>query len=146
VPIGSAAIVTAGILIAAIPLWAQRPSADTIPVAVVQRFVDAANARDILGMMATVAPEAIFSVLPSGTILGAGQDSIRAFYAAIFARLKPGFTVEVTRRMQDGGFVIDHEVFHQQGLQTPTGQATWVYWVAGGLIRHAWTLRPPQAP
>ena len=133
------------LLFAGTPLWAQRRAADTLPTAVVQRFVDAANARDIPGMMATVAPEAVFSVLPSGKILGAGHDGIRAFYTAIFAQLKPGFAVEVAGRTHDRGFVIDHEVFHQEGTPAPSGEATWVYWVAGGLIRHAWTLKPPPA-
>jgi len=130
-------------LLAATPLCAQQPVADTLPAAVVQRFVDAANARDIAGMMATVAPEAVFSVLPSGKTIGAGRDSIRAFYAATLARLAPGSTVEVARRMEDRGFVIDHEVFREEGTPAPTGEATWVYWVAGGLIRRAWTLKPP---
>jgi hypothetical protein len=59
--------------------------------------------------------------------------------------LKPGFAVEVAGRTHDRGFVIDHEVFHQKGTPAPSGEATWVYWVAGGLIRHAWTLKPPPA-
>jgi hypothetical protein len=65
----------------------------------------------------------------------------------MFAPLKPGFSVEVARRIHDGGFVVDHEVFRNEKAPAPTGQATWVYWVTGGLIRHAWALEPPpQAP
>lgn len=83
------AVVAAGTLGFGSPLSAQRRDTDTLAPAVVQRFVDAANARDIPAMMVTVAPEAVFSVLPSGEVLGAGQESIRGYYAAILARLKP---------------------------------------------------------
>ena len=142
-----AAVVPAFVLVAVNQLWAQRRDVDTLAPAVVQRFVDAANARDVPGMMATVAPEAVFSVLPSGEVLGAGQDSIRAFYTAVFARLDPGLWVDVASRIRDGSFVVDHEVFRKRGAQAPTGEATWVYWVTGGWIRHAWTLKPPpKAP
>jgi hypothetical protein len=141
VRIAVTAMVAAGTLGLGSPLSAQR-NTDTLAPAVVQRFVEAANARDIPAMMVMVAPEAVFSVLPSGEVLGAGQDSIRGFYAAIFARLEPSFSVEITRRIHDGAFVIDHEVF-----RNAKGQAPWVYWVTGGLIRNAWTLKPkPPAP
>jgi hypothetical protein len=68
-----AAVVPALVLIAMNQLWAQRRNVDTLAPAVVQHFVDAANARDVPDMMATVAPEAVFSVLPSGEVLGAGS-------------------------------------------------------------------------
>lgn len=141
------AVVAAGTLGLGSPLSAQRRDTDTLPPAVVQRFVDAANARDIPAMMVTVAPEAVFSVLPSGDVLGVGQDSIRGFYEAIFARLEPGFSIEIARRIHDGVFVVDHEVFRNAKGQAPIGRATWAYWVTGGLIRRAWTLKPtPPAP
>jgi len=147
VRIAVTAVVAAGTLGVASPLSAQRHDTDTLAPAVVQRFVDAANARDIPAMMVTVAPEAVFSVLPSGEILGAGQDSIRGFYEAIFARLAPGFSIEIARRIHDGGFVVDHEVFRNAKGRAPIGRATWVYWVTGGLSRRAWTLKPtPAAP
>jgi hypothetical protein len=85
VRIAVTAVVAAGTLGLGSPLPAQQRDTDTLAPAVVQRFVDAANARDIPAMMVTVAPEAVFSVLPSGEVLGAGQDSIRGFYAAAAA-------------------------------------------------------------
>lgn len=141
------AMVPVGLLLSGKDVWAQHHGADTLAPAVVQRFVDAANLRDVPGMMTTVAPEAVFSVLPSGEILGGGQDGIRSFYVGAIADLKPGFRVEVARRIHDGSFVVDHEVFHEEGIGKPTGQATWIYWVTGGLIRHAWVLEsPPRNP
>jgi hypothetical protein len=98
-------------------------------------------------MMVTVAPEAVFSVLPSGEVLGVGQDSIRGYYAAILAGLEPGFSIGIARRIHDGAFVVDEEVFRNPKGEAPVGRATWVYWVTGGLIRHAWTLKPkPPVP
>jgi hypothetical protein len=135
------------VLLAVPPLRAQQVAADTVPENVVQRFVDGANRRDVSEMMMTVAPEAVFSVLPDGEILASGRDKVRAFYERVFAQLKAGFSVDISKRISAGAFVIDHEVFHQEGQAKPTGDATWVYWVAGGLIRHAWSLEsPPKSP
>jgi hypothetical protein len=147
VRIAVTAVVAAGTLGFGSPLSAQRRDTDTLAPAVVQRFVDAANARDIPAMMVTVAPEAVFSVLPSGEVLGVGQDSIRGYYAAILAGLEPGFSIGIARRIHDGAFVVDEEVFRNAKGEAPVGRATWVYWVTGGLIRHAWTLKPkPPVP
>lgn len=129
------------ILRAASQAGAQQATADTAPGAVVQRFVDAANVRDLDGMMATVAAEAVFAVLPSGAILASGRDSIRAFYDARLAPLDAGVTVEVVRRISNGEFVVDQEEFRERGRRSARGQVTWAYLVTGGLIRHAWRLK-----
>ena len=63
-----------GLLASASPLLSQAAPVDTTPAAVVQRFVDGANARDLARMMSTVAPEAVLprcrgvSRWPSGAI------------------------------------------------------------------------------
>ena len=59
-------------------LPAQAVVADTVPAAVVQRFVDAANARNLDGMMATVAQDAVFGSLPASGPGAVGRDSVRA--------------------------------------------------------------------
>ncbi len=94
-------------------------------------------------MMSTVAAEATLATLPGGQPLATGRDSVRAFYQRIFAR-PVRITVKVESRVADGAFVVDHERF-QDGDGKPQGQATWIYHVTGGLIRHAWVLRPPPA-
>jgi hypothetical protein len=69
-----------GLLVSASPLLAQAAPLDTAPAAVVQRFVEGANARDLPLMMSTVAPEAVFAPLPEGEPLAVGRDSVRALY------------------------------------------------------------------
>lgn len=132
-----------GTAICAAPLHSQAASVDTLPAAVVQRFVDAANMGDVDAMMRTVAPEAAFATLPGDQRFATGRDSVRKFYERMFAR-QTGITVTVESRIADGAFAIDHEHF-----QAPDGKreghATWIYHVAGGLIRHAWVLRQPEA-
>jgi hypothetical protein len=124
------------------PLPAQQPALDTLPAAVVQRFVDAANAGNVGAMMTTVAPEAAFTSLPSGQPLATGRDSVRAMYQRMFTRQPAGFRVTVESRMTDGPFIVDHEHFQNAG-GVSQGHATWIYHVAGGLIRRAWVLRRP---
>ncbi|HJR15922.1 MAG TPA: hypothetical protein VJ808_03630 [Gemmatimonadales bacterium] len=72
-----------GLLVSVSPLLAQAAPLDTTPVAVVQRFVDGANARDLAQMMSTVAPEAVFASLPDGDPLAMGRDSVQALYQRI---------------------------------------------------------------
>jgi hypothetical protein len=136
-------LVLLGAAVGAAPLRSQTMSVDTMPAAVVQRFVDAANAADLPGMMATVAPEAIFATLPAGQPLATGRDSVRAMYERRFAR-RPGMTVTVESRIADGAFAVDHEHFQAPDGKSQ-GHATWIYQVTGGLIRYAWVLRQPGA-
>ena len=121
-------------------------AADTMPAAVVQRFVDAANARDATAMAALVAPEAVFARFPDGRVLAASRDSIHAFYARLLATLSPGFRITVEPRIVERHLVIDQE--HFAGTSAEQGRATWMYEVYGGLIHRAWVLngRPAAAP
>jgi ketosteroid isomerase-like protein len=82
----------------------ERKSAETSASAVVQHFVDAANRHDLDAMMATVAPDAVFSVLPSGEILGSSRDAIREYYGRLLARVNPGFVAKIARRIEEGSF------------------------------------------
>jgi hypothetical protein len=128
--------------IAVPPLLAQVAGPDSTPAAVVQRFVDAANAADVGAMMTGVAPEAVFASLPGGHPLATGRDSVRAHYQRLLARRAPGFSVHVESRIAEGAFVVDHEHF-QDSTGASLGHATWIYHVTGGFIRHAWVLRAP---
>jgi hypothetical protein len=133
-------IAVLGLLVIPSALLAQAPSVDTTPVAVVQRFVDGANARDLALMMSAVAPEAVFAPLPDGEPLAVGRDSVEAFYRRILATLPATFRVTVESRMSDGAFVVDREHFTDPGAQR-RDHATWIYQVSGGLIQRAWVLR-----
>ena len=119
---------------------------DTMPAAVVQRFVDAANARDAAAMAALVAPDAVFARFPDGSILAQGRDSIHAFYARLLPSVSSSFRIAVRPRIVERHLVIDQE--HFTGTPAEQGQATWMYEVSGGMIRRAWVLngRPAPAP
>jgi hypothetical protein len=129
-----------GLLAGASPLLSQAAPVDTTPVAVVQRFVDGANARNLGVMMSTVAPEAVFAPLSGGEPLAVGRDSVQAFYRRILSTLPATFRVTVVSRMSDGAFVVDREHFTDPRAQR-RDHATWIYQVRGGLIRRAWVLR-----
>jgi hypothetical protein len=130
-----------GLLVTASPLAAQASAAvDTTPVAVVQRFVDGANARDLALMLSVVAPDAVFAPLTDGAPLAVGRDSIQAFYRRVLSTLPATLRVTVETRVSDGAFVVDREHFTNRGAQR-RDHATWIYQVSGGLIRRAWVLR-----
>ena len=121
------------------------PSTDAMPEVVVQRFVDAANARNINAMVALVAQDAIFARFPSGQIIAQNRDGIREHYSRQLQSLPPDFRVTVQPRIVEGQFVIDQE--HFTGIPGQN-RATWMYLVGNGLIRRAWVLegKPTPAP
>ena len=121
-------------------LPAQTVVPDTVPAAVVQRFVDAANKRSLDGMMRLVARDAVFSSLPASGPGAVGRDSVRAQYARVLGRLPAGYLVTVASRITDGAYVTDLELFTNPD-GTPAGHATWIYFVTGGQIQRAWVLR-----
>lgn len=114
------------------------PSPDTMPEAVVQRFVDAANARNSNAMAALVAPDAVFARFPGGQVIAQNRDSIQAHYSRQLQSLPPDFRITVQPRIVEGQFVIDQE--HFTGMPPERSQATWMYLVRGGLIHRAWVL------
>jgi len=106
------------------------------PEQVVQRQLDAYNAQDIEGFVATYAPDAeIFGLPPTQPRLS-GHDALRAQYADLFARL-PELRCAAVNRIVQGAYVIDQEVCHT-GASPPVLRATAVYQVDNGLIRRVW--------
>ena len=139
------------VAVIALPVSAQEAAppptpADTLPEAVVQRFVDAANARDAAAMSALVAPETVFQRFPGGEVMAESREAVRALYAKLLPQLAPGTRVTVERRIVEGNLVIDHEQFTV--MPAGQGRATWIYQVRGGLIDRAWRLdgHPAAAP
>lgn len=109
-----------------------------MPEVVVQRFVDAANARDANAMAALVAPDAVFARFPGGQVIAQSRDSIQAHYSRRLQSLPPDFRITVEPRIVEGQIVIDQE--HFMGMPPERSQATWMYLVRDGLIRRAWAL------
>ncbi len=142
----SAAVVLLAIVSSARSQQDPVPSSETTPEAVVQRFVDAANARNANAMAALVAPDAVFARFPGGQVIAQNRDSIQAHYSRKLESLPPDFRITVQPRIVEGQIVIDQE--HFTGMPAERSQATWMYLVCGGLIRRAWALdgKPTPAP
>ena len=120
------------------------PSSETTPEAVVQRFVDAANARNASAMAALVAPDAIFARFPDGQVIAQNRDSIQQHYSRQLQSLPTDFRITVRPRIVEGQFVIDQE--HFTGMPAERSQATWMYLVRDGLIQRAWVLEGKPTP
>jgi len=109
---------------------------DTDPAAVVQRQLDAYNARDIDALMATYAADAQLFEHPA-TLLADGAAQIRERQAV---RLRePNLHAALLQRMAMGDLVIDHEKVTRT-LPEGTGQIEMVamYEVREGKIARAW--------
>jgi len=114
------------------------------PEAVVQRFVEAGNARNAEAMAALVASDAVFARFPSGQPIAQGRDAIRELYSRQLRSLSVDFRVTVDPRIVQGQFVIDQEHF-----TAPSGErqrATWMYLVRDGLIQRAWSVEGDATP
>lgn len=133
-------ILLAIVTLSPVVVHAQQPATptDTMPANVVQRFVDAANARDGKAMAALVAEDAVFARFPEGQVIVASRDSIEAHYARQLQSAPPGFRITVAPRIVEGQIVIDQE--HFAGMPSGRTQATWMYEVRGGLIHRAWVV------
>lgn len=120
------------------------PSPDAMPEVVVQRFVDAANARNAKAMAALVAPEAVFARFPGGQVIAQNRDRIHEHYSRQLQSLPSDFRITVQSRIVEGQIVIDQE--HFTGMPAERNQATWMYLVRDGLIRRAWALDGRSTP
>ena len=108
------------------------------PEWVVQRQLDAYNARDLETFVQVYAPDVEVINLASGESVAKGRDAMRAIYGPVFDK-SPKLRCELLRRTVEGPTVIDHElVFGLRG--GPTIRATAAYEVRRGLIRRLWFL------
>ena len=106
------------------------------PVDVVQRQVDAYNARDIEAFLSFYAEDAQLARLATGEVLAAGHETMRETYAAMF-EASPELDCSITSRTVSGNMVIDHEFV--TGMRGgPPVRAAAVYEVDNGLIRRVW--------
>jgi len=113
-------------------------SQHTRPEVVVQRFVDAGNARDANAMAALVAVDAVLARFPGGQVIAQSRDGIREYYSRQLQSLPADFRLTVQQRIVEGQFVIDQE--HFAVVPGERRQATWMYLVRDGLIYRAWVL------
>jgi hypothetical protein len=108
------------------------PTSDS-PEAVVQRQLDAYNARDLDALLATYAPDARQYDFPA-TLLATGHAEMRPRFAARFQ--EPDLHARLLQRAVMGNIVIDHETVSRN---FPEGRGkvdlVAIYEVADGLIR-----------
>ena len=110
------------------------PSAETV----VQRQVEAYNARDIEAFLSLYADDVVVRRLPSGEVDWDGKQAMRPGYAKLFEQ-SPNLECVITKRIVHGDWVIDHELV--TGIAgIPRLRAVAVYEVRGGLIRNLWFL------
>ncbi len=105
------------------------------PAAVVQRQLDAYNARDLDALVATYASDARQYEHPA-TLLATGHDAIRARMAQRF--LEPNLHARLVQRAVMGNIVVDHEVVTRSFPEgSGTVEMVCIYEVREGVIRTA---------
>ena len=105
------------------------------PAAVVQRQLDAYNARDLGAILATYAADARQFEHPA-TLLASGAGEIRARLGARFE--EPGLHARLVQRAVMGNIVIDHEVVTRSFPEGPgTVEMVVIYEVRDGKIQSA---------
>ena len=82
------------------------PDSATDPATIVQRQLDAYNARDVDALLATYAPDARQFAHPA-TLLASGAADMRERMAQRFA--EPNLHARLLQRVVMGNIVIDHE-------------------------------------
>ena len=108
------------------------------PETVVQRQVEAYNARDIEAFLSFFTDDVVIHRLPSGEIDSEGKDAVRIRYASRFAD-NPELHCTITQRIVHGDWVVDHELV--TGIESrPRVRAVATYEVRNGLIQNVWFL------
>lgn len=114
----------------------------TSPEVLVQRQLDAYNARNLDAWLSTYAPEAKQFEL-GGALLAAGHAQIRARAEARFQ--EPHLHAQLIRRETFGNVVIDHEDVTRTFAEGPGRvELVCVYVVENGLIQSASFALGPQ--
>ena len=106
--------------------------------AVVQRQLDAYNARDIEAFLATYAADAQLFEHPA-TLLAGGTAQLRERYTLRFQ--EPNLHAVIAGRIVMGPVVIDHEKITRTFPEgTGTSEAVVIYHVQEGRIARAWLI------
>lgn len=120
-----------------------RTSPDS-PAAVVQRQLDAYNAKDVEALVALYADDAALHEFPA-TLLAKGTAALRERFAARFR--EPNLHATLLHRIVAGDTVIDHESVTRTFPEGPgTIELTMIYEVKAGRITRAWTIAGTKTP
>ena len=111
------------------------------PVDLVQRQLNAYNARNLEAFVATYTPDVVLYTFPDRVIL-TGRDALRERYGRLFTE-NPGLHARLLGRITLGNYVIDRE----QVIGRADGRilnAIAIYQVQGGRIGKVWFIRNAQ--
>lgn len=108
------------------------------PVDVVQRQLEAYNARDLEAFAATYAEGIRIYRMPATEPAIRGMAQLRETYRARFA--SPDLRAEILARLVLGNKVVDHE--RVVGIREHPVEAVAVYEVEDGLIQAVWFFHP----
>lgn len=112
------------------------------PVSVVQRQLEAYNARDLEALLAIYADDAQLLEFPD-TLVAQGRAALRDRFAMRFR--EPNLHATLRHRIVAGDRVIDHESVTRTFPEGPgTLELTMIYEVRDGRIARAWALPGPR--
>ena len=112
------------------------------PADIVQRQLEAYNARDLDAFAATYADDIRIFRMPSMEPAISGRAQLTDTYRERFK--SPSLHAEILARIVLGNKVIDHE--RVVGIREHPIEALAVYEVVGGLIRTVWFFYPAESP
>src|SRR3954470_8870283 len=113
------------------------------PEAIVQRQLDAYNARHIDALMAVYAEDAELFEHPS-KLGGSGIAQLRERFTARFK--EPNLHARLQKRIVMGNYVFDHEMVTRTFPEGPgTLECVMIYEVQHGRIAKAWSMAGPKA-
>ena len=107
---------------------------------VVQRQLEAYNARDLEAFAATYAEGITIFRMPSTEPAIVGKAQLREVYSKRFS--SPSLHADILTRIVLGNKVIDHE--RVLGIRSQPVEALAVYEVAAGLIERVWFFYPAE--
>ena len=108
------------------------------PEAIVQRQLDAFNARDVDALLATYADDAELFEHPA-KLLARGAAAFRERFTARFQ--EPNLHAALLKRIVMGNFVVDHELVTRTFPEGPgTLELIMTYEVSQGRIARSWSI------
>lgn len=131
-------------LLAALILFAAQDGDDGNPRDMAERTVAAAieahNAHDLEGFLATMAEDVSFLTL-EGDVLVEGRDAVAEIWGRRFAE-RPELVAEILYRTVIGNRVIDDELLCLNGVDQPCVQLVAIYTVENDLIQTMHVIQP----
>ena len=112
------------------------------PVEVVEKQLQAYNARDLDRFAATYSEDIRIWRMPATEPSIVGQAQLREIYAKRFS--SPNLHATIVNRIATGDKVIDHE--RVVGIEAGPIEAVAVYQVVNGLIAKVWFYAPADKP